>query len=330
MNKVMPRSFSPRTFMGDHGINISDCSIIKVEKIVAPKPWKPSHSRSTSTNSKFVEESLFEAAGNEIQTIILHSLNTYDNDSSSPLEQLESAANNYSTNSNNNNNNNNSSSGGIVRPNLVKPKIVNNSVVGSSSLVNTTNTASITPIVSPSLSNPSSPSNYKQTCNISNSNNNDNNIKIASKVDSLTSSLQGAQFENNNKTTCTFNNITYSSTTTSDEDSSSLYIKSTYNSKLFYFENYVIDSTLVQDSLNVKNPFFNSSNSSSSPCMVIEPLTPPTRTHNPITLNQAFTENDIVHGAELGLLSISPPPQSYCTKHLKSSPSSNSTTTVLF
>jgi hypothetical protein len=40
------------------------------------------------------------------------------------------------------------------------------------------------------------------------------------------------------------------------------------------------------------------------------PITPPTRSHNPIVFNSSFTsDNDRVpDGAELGLLSISPPP----------------------
>eukprot|EP01132_Coremiostelium_polycephalum_P001507 gene1507-1899_t len=82
------RTFSPRTFMGDRGISLDNfgrvlkneaLSIFDTdEKILAPKPWKPSHTRSFSNNSKFVDENLFEEAGQEIQTIILHSFNIPD------------------------------------------------------------------------------------------------------------------------------------------------------------------------------------------------------------------------------------------------------------
>jgi len=48
-----------------------------------------------------------------------------------------------------------------------------------------------------------------------------------------------------------------------------------------------------------------------SPCAYSTPITPPTRSHNPMVQDSSFShDNDgIPEGAELGLLSVSPPPK---------------------
>jgi len=59
-----------------------------------------------------------------------------------------------------------------------------------------------------------------------------------------------------------------------------------------------------EDALEMHIPVF-----STSPCSSSNPITPPTRSHNPMVLDSSFShDNDgIPEGAELGLLSISPP-----------------------
>ena len=62
----------------------------------------------------------------------------------------------------------------------------------------------------------------------------------------------------------------------------------------------------VEDAaLEIHFPIF-----SASPCSSSTPITPPTRSHNPMVQDSSFTsDNDRVpEGAELGLLSVSPPP----------------------
>jgi hypothetical protein len=59
-----------------------------------------------------------------------------------------------------------------------------------------------------------------------------------------------------------------------------------------------------EDALEMHIPVF-----STSPCAYSTPITPPTRPHNPMVQDSTFShDNDgIPEGAELGLLSISPP-----------------------
>lgn len=61
----------------------------------------------------------------------------------------------------------------------------------------------------------------------------------------------------------------------------------------------------VEETLEIHFPIF-----SASPCSSSTPITPPTRSHNPMAQDSSFTsDNDRVpEGAELGLLSVSPPP----------------------
>jgi hypothetical protein len=61
----------------------------------------------------------------------------------------------------------------------------------------------------------------------------------------------------------------------------------------------------MDDALEIHFPIF-----STSPCSSSTPITPPTRSHNPMVLDSSFTNdnNRVPEGAELGLLSVSPPP----------------------
>ncbi|KYQ89747.1 hypothetical protein DLAC_09715 [Tieghemostelium lacteum] len=243
------RTFSPRSFMGDRGISIDSFGrVLKNDilddddddgKIVAPKPWKPSHSKSLS-NSKFVDENLFEEAGQEIQTIILHSFNIFE-DSTSDYPQQQQQQQSI--------NNQHQHSADILltsTPTITKP-----APKSSSSNSNNNNQHHFSTITTYTKPKPSKSSN--------NNNNNNSNIDSNSISDSFTSISQ------------TIGNL---------------------------IENYSQDSLI-----ELKIPFF-----SHSPCFSADPipLTPPTRTHNPITLNQAFTNGDS-YGVEIGLLSISPP-----------------------
>ncbi|EGG16998.1 hypothetical protein DFA_07979 [Cavenderia fasciculata] len=73
------RTFSPRTFMGDRGIVLDSYGRVFDERILAPKAWKPTNNPNSSySNRQFVDENLFEEAGQEIQTIILQSFNLLD------------------------------------------------------------------------------------------------------------------------------------------------------------------------------------------------------------------------------------------------------------
>lgn len=65
--------------------------------------------------------------------------------------------------------------------------------------------------------------------------------------------------------------------------------------------------SIMDDALEIHFPIF-----SASPCSSSTPITPPTRSHNPMVLDSSFTNdnNRVPEGAELGLLSISPPPTS--------------------
>jgi len=75
------RTFSPRTFMGDRGIHIDTMgkvrsdAMLEDDKIVAPKPWKACKSPITQRSYTWDDESLFNEAGQEIQSILFQSYN---------------------------------------------------------------------------------------------------------------------------------------------------------------------------------------------------------------------------------------------------------------
>jgi hypothetical protein len=52
---------------------------------------------------------------------------------------------------------------------------------------------------------------------------------------------------------------------------------------------------------------------SASPCFSSTPVTPPTRSQNPIVLDSSFESSRTPEGAEIGLLSVSPPPKIFGT-----------------
>ncbi|KAF2076634.1 hypothetical protein CYY_002063 [Polysphondylium violaceum] len=297
------RTFSPRSFMGDRGISIDSLGrvLLDDDRILAPKPWKPSHSRSSS-NSLFVDENLFEEAGNEIQTIIYHSYmfedstefvvnNNINNQSSSYLKPSPKQQ------SKNNNNNNNIKKDQLQQElyHLQQLQLFeeqqkkqrhmtknNNNNNNNNNNVNVNNNEKI---ITPTPTTPTIEVIAKHITSPDNSISNSSNI-ITSNVNDKSTEI----YNHNNKSS----DIRVNSSNSSNDD---LLLSQTLGS--------IIDNYTQQEhALDIKFPIF-----SHSPCFSSEPLTPPIRTHNPITLNQAFTESDsLQQGAELGLLSISPPP----------------------
>eukprot|EP00026_Physarum_polycephalum_P014942 Phypoly_transcript_15513.p1 GENE.Phypoly_transcript_15513~~Phypoly_transcript_15513.p1 ORF type:complete len:171 (+),score=24.94 Phypoly_transcript_15513:175-687(+) len=84
INKIRPhpqRTFSPRSFMGDRGIHIDPLgkvrdTMFEDEKIIAPKPWKACKSPIVQRSYTWDDDSLFNEAGQEIQTILFQSYNS--------------------------------------------------------------------------------------------------------------------------------------------------------------------------------------------------------------------------------------------------------------
>jgi len=296
------RTFSPRSFMGDRGISIDSLGRVLMDddKILAPKPWKPSHSRSSS-NSVFVDENLFEEAGNEIQHIILHSFNMLEDTTDFVV-----------------NNNNQTIITTTTTTSYLKPSPKSKNTYSNNKKDLLQHQLYLQQEEQQPLKKSTEKKDIKSNNNNNNNNVNDKIITTEITAKHITSPDNSSNVNDSTTTTLTSppppppNATIATITTTTNITSTEIYSDNRVNSNnsnddllLSQTIGSIIDNYSQQDGLDIKFPIF-----SHSPCFSSEPLTPPIRTHNPITLNQAFTEfsDSLQQGAELGLLSISPPP----------------------